>query len=214
MSWWMVGSAVASALIQSKAQNDASDRQAGIADQMRAYNMPKSAAALDATNKYLGAIAPAQRTNDIAAAEATTAGRLNSGLADVQAFENKNNFGGKVNKAYTDSVEAGAASNADRMKKLIGNLSVIGAPGQVSLKNAGTYDASAANVGSNMDAINKVDPYYRAAINTVRPDPLLTFVAQAVQGAGMAKGMGAFGPKIAPGGAPTSAGTPNTSVFA
>lgn len=197
--------------LQNQAQSDSADRQRNIAAQMGGYDKTQSAAALDATNKYLGTITPEARTQDLASAQGSIADRLGKGVSDVQGFEKGKDFAGKVSPSYTASAAAGDASNADRVKRLISNLSVIGAPGAVNMADASRYNVAAANVGSNMDAMNAVNKDYHAAINTVQPDPLMSFLGQA---AGAFGGSGYFKPQ--PGAkvpAPNSAGNASASVI-
>lgn len=185
MSWPQIALAVASAALQYKSSQDQQRKQQDLADQMTQYRLSKSREGEAATNKFLASQQPEARAATNTAAEQAIAQGLNTSIGTAQAFEKPQNFAGKVTSDYTNRAASNEADLGNRLKTLIGNLSVIGAPAQRDFNTSLKFGDAVGSVGAANTAANNVGARYSTAIDNVQPDPYLDLAGQIAQGIGV-----------------------------
>lgn len=192
-----IAASVVGSGMQMMAQNSAAKKQKNLADQMSAYRSERSAKSREAIEGFLN-----QQTPEIRGQEKVqVSDELRKGLTDsvgaVQRFEAPQAIAGKVSGEYTDRRAGNESALGDRVRQAIEQLTGIGAPGEMGMREARRFGHTATGVDANTRAAANVGSRYQDAISNVRPDPFLSFASQLVSGVGMAAGMGAFSPKAA-----------------
>jgi len=186
MGWPQIIAAVASVALQKAATDKQQSQQKSLADQMTQYRLKKSDESTAATNKFLDTQRPEARAATTANAQQELAQGLDQSIGAAQAFEKPQNFAGKVTSDYTNRAATDEATLSSRLKTLVGNLSVMGAPARRDFDTSLKFGDAAGTVAGANKAADAVSDRYTTAINNVQPDPFLSFASQLAQGYGMA----------------------------
>lgn len=190
---------VASTALQGMQQRSVEKRQRNLADAMGAYRAQKAGEGRAAINQFLDTIQPGAKDSERTAIVKELEGSLSDSVGAVRRFEAPQNIAGKVSPDY----EARRASNdqtlTETLKRAIGQLSVIGAPGQQGMREATRYGRTAGEVDAANTASNNVSAHYMQGIQSQAPNPFLSLASQLAQGASFGRAMlgGAATPKYA-----------------
>jgi competence protein ComGC len=193
MGWPQVIALAVSTVANHMAQKGKQDRQDALASQMNAYNMKKSDETTAAINQFLGKIDPAQREAALNEEQNKIRDNINAQIGASAAYAPPTGFAGKPNAEFAGRVDSNTAAAADRTKRIVQALSVIGAPGQRSLQQGRDLGLAAGEVDGANGAMNRVGNRFMAGINSQKPDAGWSLLGQIAQGAGMASSLGAFG---------------------
>lgn len=186
-----------STLMQMSAQRSAAKKQNALANEMTAYRSEQAAKSRTAIEQFLNQQNPELRAQEKTQVTDELRTGLDQSVGAVKRFEPQQVIAGKVSDEYAGRQASNEAALGDRVRRAIEQLSGIGAPGEVGMREARRFGQTATGVDANNRAAANVSGRYMDAIGNVRPDPFLTFASQLVQGAGIAAGSGAFSPKPA-----------------
>lgn len=163
-------------------------RQNAINNQSTGYKQGQSARAMDATGSLIsGTVAPAAVTANDAAAKATLAKNLTDTIASNKSYEVGPNYGGKVTGDYAKRFDSNNADIADRIQRSIDQFSTINAPAVRRQGDAVKFAQAANTVAGANSASKAVGGQYNAAMGTVRPNPLLTYGSELLNGFNLAR---------------------------
>lgn len=181
-------SALAGPAMSWYANKQVGQRANAINNQATGYKLGQSGRAMDATSGLLtNTVAPAAVATNDATAKATLASNLGNTIAANRSYEQGPNFGGKVTADYAGRFASNNADTADRIKRAIDQFSTIGAPAVRRQGDAVQLAQAANTVAGANTASRNVGAQYNAAIDTVRPNPLLQFGAQLANGFNLAR---------------------------
>jgi hypothetical protein len=133
--------------------------------------------------RFIEAINPARR----AVESSDIRGELQQGLEKsagaASALSNQDNFAGKVSENYTGRRAANDATTAERLRRAMQQLAIIGTPAERGLRTGLALGDASGGVASANSSIGRSGRVYPQAANAQRPDPFLSFVSQALGGA-------------------------------
>lgn len=156
---------------------------------MRAYQVGQTGATRGAIEGLIAAETPQARATDLANKIAERSDSLQKSVDSVQTT-NPAPIAGKVSEDYKGSQAAAASRVADRTKRAIEQLSVMGAPGEDRLASGIRYGRAAGVVDAANSAIGNVGNAYMTHMNNTVPNPGMKLVGGALASYGAAK-MGA-----------------------
>lgn len=173
------------AAMAAKRINDsqAEKRQRQMLDAMKAYGLDQSRKSQGAIEGVLAQQTPDKRSAEMADSVALRASSMNDTVnaakkSDVIALN------AKPNADYQKSQVSAADTVAERSRKAIADLSVMNAPGDVSLNTGIRFGRAAGTVEAANRAIGRFGRATMSDINGVHPNPWVDMMAQA----GMAYG--------------------------
>lgn len=176
------------------ANQDAADRQAQLARSMQAYQLTKARENQQAISNLTQTQTPDARAKQLADIQASRQQTM-QGTVDQQrsAAPVTVSAGSTASKDYQDASAAAADTIANRTKRAIAQLGVMGAPGEDRLMNAIRFGRTAGTVDANNQAISNVGNAYMTDINNVRPNPFLTMAGDVGLGVGTGMAFGGAG---------------------
>lgn len=175
--------ALGSAAVKARSDYSVNKRQKQIADAMEQYQVGKAAKGREDLTKYLDTITPEARVAEKNAITAELERGQAESVAATKAYETPNNFSGKVSDQYAKRVASGSAMNADRIGRIMKQLSVIGTPVEQQLAQGIRFGRAATDVDAANTAIRGVTPAYMGSISRVRPSIWEDFFSQGLSGA-------------------------------
>jgi hypothetical protein len=176
----------ASAVASQRANTDLEERRRAIAQQMEDYQRGKAVKGEDAIQRFIDAVNPARRAADSSDIRAELQQGLEKSVGAAQALAKPDNFEGKVSENYLTRRASNDATTAERLRRAMQQLAIIGTPAERNLRTGFALSDSASDVDSANAAINASTPAYTRAINSLRPDRGLSLASQALGGASMA----------------------------
>lgn len=184
---WPLIVLAASAFLNAKNQSDARDRQNQFANAMQQYQLSKAREQTAATQQYLTKETPQARAGELDVLTAERAKSLTDTVAAAQPT-NAPRIAGKLSGDYQASQDAAAERVADRNRRAIANLSVMGAPAAQELGTGLRFGRAAGTVDAASQASANVGRGYGVDIGNVHPNPYLDVISRigmAVGGAGL-----------------------------
>lgn len=175
--------ALGSAAVKARSDYDVNKRQKQIIDAMQQYQTGKAAKGREDITKYLDTVTPEARVAEKNAATAELERGQAQSVAATKAYETPSNFSGKVSDQYTNRVASQSALNADRIGRIMKQLSVIGTPAEQQLSQGIRFGRAATDVDAANSAIRGVTPAYMGSISRVRPSIWEDFFSQGLAGA-------------------------------
>lgn len=178
-----------------KYQNDraAQKRQEGIRSAMEAYQRSKAREGEAATEELIAKQTPDQRAAELANVTTDREKSLRDTVGAAQAF-NAPATAGKVSADLKAVDEANANRIAERTRRAIEQLAVMGAPGEQKLAADIRYGRAAGEVDAVNRASDRVGSAFMTDIKNVRPNPYIDLASQIGMGVGtgmLASGAGA-----------------------
>lgn len=196
---------VLAASAAAKYQNDrnAQKRQESMRNAMEQYQRTKARDVEAVTGDLLDKQTPKARETELASATADREQSLKNTVGAAQAF-NAAPASGKLSADYKAVDEANAGRIAERTRRAIQQLAVMGAPSEAQRRFSTRFGHAAGEVDANNVASDRVGRAAMTDINNVRPNAAVDMLSQI----GMAYGGASLGG--AAGAAATTAG--NQSV--
>lgn len=145
--------------------------------------MTQAAKSRGQSEGFVDTLDPTQRASDLVAAQTGLNSDYTKSVGESMAFDPSGPISGKISQQYkTDSAGQADAASA-RLKKIIENLSVMRAPGQVAQTVGRRYGLAAGGVGGVNSNIASAGGAGSTDIEGVQPNPWLTGAGDALTGA-------------------------------
>lgn len=176
--------------VQRYAQVEAEDRRQRLLEAMRRYKSGQAGIGRAAVEDLVSHQTPEARAAELASVTAERKKSLGDTVAAVQS-SNPTQIAGKLSPDYQRSQQAAAETVAERTRRAIEQLSVMGAPGEQALKSGIRFGRAAGVVDSTNSAIGNVGNGYMGDINNTVPNPGLMLLgkgAMAADTTGFGKG--------------------------
>lgn len=178
------------ALVSRFADAQAEDRKRRLMEAMLRYQHGQSAVGQQAIGNLMTGMTPEARAAEMASTTADRAGSLRKTVDAVQA-SNPPQIAGKLSGDFTKAQATAADTVAARTKKVIEQLSTMGAPGETGLAQGIRFGRAAGTVDSSNTAIGNVGNAYMHSINNTVPNPYMKMGGNALMAYGA--GGGKFG---------------------
>lgn len=189
--WPLVLMALGTAM-KYKADRDAAKRADTLTEMMREYKSEKAGEGRAAIEQYLKQRDPRAMAREARDARGDISASLTGRVDATNKFEAEP--AGRVSDRYTRTVNTGAQRNADKISRLIGQLSEIGTPGETKFRDSIRFGQAGSVVDNTNTAMNNVGGAYMTDIGNVRPNANLKMLGGLAQGAGMAMAAGTQAP--------------------
>lgn len=190
-----------SMLTKYMANSDASGRQMQMQRSMEAYQRSKAQQNEQAINSLMQQQTPDARKTELDNIEKSRETSMQGTVDAARAASPVTNVAGtNTSDDYQRASAASADTIANRTKRAIQQLGLMGAPGEQAITSGIRFGRAAGNVDANNSAISNVGNAYMTDIKNVHPDPFLSLIGDA----GMGVGSGMLGASL---GSP--AGTPS-----
>lgn len=173
------------------ADQEAETRRQKLLDAMQAYQVDKAQKGQAEIQQLIATQRPDVRKAEL---DKITAARADSLASSVQAVQPTNPapIAGKLSSDYQKSQEGTASTVAERTRRAIEQMSIMGAPGERDFANSVRFGHTAADVDSANTAINNVGQAYQTSMRNTVPNPWLKLAGQVMMAYGSAK-LGANG---------------------
>jgi hypothetical protein len=179
---------------------DAERRSQQLQGAMQQYQTQKARQNEAVINQMVSKQGPQDRAKELADIQASRGASMQSTVDAARSASPVQTVAGtNTSKDYQEAQAAAATRIADKTKRAIQQLAVMGAPGEQGVASGIRFGRAAGNVDSNNAAIGNVGEGYMRDINNVRPNPMLSMLGDA----GLAVGSSmAFSPRVAAGAQP------------
>lgn len=191
--WIAVAAAVASAVMSQQAQSGMEKRQKKLAEAMSNYQLSKSQESQAAIKGFTDTIQPDAKAAERTDINAELEQGLDSSVGAVRKFEAPQQIAGKVSDDFTQRTASNQGTVADRIRRAVQQLSIIGTPAEQGLRESRRLGVAAGTVDGANSAANNVGAAYMRGIQLQRPNPALSFGSQIFGGLSRAGGGGSFG---------------------
>jgi hypothetical protein len=114
-------------------------------------------------------------------------------VSSARAVAAPQTVAGRISDDYTQRTALNESMLSDRLRRAIDQLSVIGAPGEMGLRDARRFGVAGGEVDASNVAARNVGDAYMRGIDLQRPNGNLMLAGEIMKGIGMAYGMGGFG---------------------
>jgi hypothetical protein len=179
--WPLILMAIGTAM-KYKAGRDATKRQEELTNMMQAYKTDKAAEGRSSIENYLKDRNPKAMQAEAKDARQDITASLTGRVDATNKFEAEP--AGKVSDRYTRTVAAGSQRNADKISRIIGQLSAIGTPGETKFRDSLRFGQAGSDVDNANIASNNVGNAYMTDIGNVRPNKTLMMLGSMAQAAG------------------------------
>lgn len=154
---------------------DAQKRQAKLQDAMRAYQQNQAAANEQAIGALVNQQTPAARGAELQNIQGSRANSMQAGVdAARSAAPATVVAGASASPDYQKASAVAADTVANRTKRAIQQMSIMGAPGEQAQQFGLRFGRAAGSVDAGNTAIGNVGNAYLNAIKNTVPDPMLS----------------------------------------
>jgi hypothetical protein len=112
---------------------------------------------------------------------------LQGSVNAARAAEVPGDIQGAISPSYGARVSSNNAKLQSAIDRMVSQLSVIGTPGEMGIRDARRYALTAGDVNFSNNAANDVSSRYASAIGNTRPNPYLNLGSQLLAGVGIAR---------------------------
>lgn len=173
---------------------DAQKRQQRLQDAMRSYQLQQAAGNEAAIKGLIDQQTPAARGAELQSIQGSRATTMQAGVDAARSAAPTSVVAGATSPDYQKASAVAADTVANRTKRAIQQLSVMGAPGEQAQQYGLRFGRAAGTVDAGNTAIGNVGNAYVNAIKNTVPDPMLSLAGD---------GLMAYGSGGAAGGAST-----------
>lgn len=183
---------VIGALTKYASTMDAQRRQGKLQEAMRAYQMRQAAANEQAIGGLIGQQTPEARGAELQTIQGSRASSMQGAVDAARSASPVTTVAGAASSQDYQKASAAAADTvANRTKRAIQQLSVMGAPGEQGMQAGMRFGRAAGKVDAGNMAIGNVGNAYLNAIKNTVPDPALSMVGEGLMAAGSSGGSAA-----------------------
>lgn len=191
---WPLAVIAASMLAQHMATSDAQDRQKGLQRSMQAYQRSKAQQTEQAINQLVDKQTPDARAKELQDIDTSRQASMQGTVDQARAASPVTAAAGTNTSAdYQKASGAAADTIANRTKRAIQQLGLMGAPGEQGVASSIRFGRAAGSVDAGNQAISNVGRGYMTDIDNVQPDPFLMLASKAGMGVGMGMATGGLG---------------------
>lgn len=189
-----------SMLAKHMASEQAQKRQTSMQGAMESYQRSKAQQNESAINNLVSQQTPAARSSELHNIDAARQQSMQGAVDAARTASPVTQAAGTTGGDFARASESAATRVADRTKKAIEQLGLMGAPGEQAIASGTRFGRAAGNVDANNSAIGNVGAGFMRDINLVRPNPTLNLLGDAGMAVGGAM-LGGAGGAAAGGGA-------------
>jgi hypothetical protein len=182
MSEAAIALALGSALVGEAGNQDLEQRRRKIAKRMDEFQGEKARQGQQSIEKFIAQIDPARRAAESSDIRGELQRGLESSVGASAALSKPDNFAGKVTENYTGRRASNEATTKERLRRAMEQLAVIGTPAERNMRTGFALSDATSGVGAANSSIASTGRAYTRAADSLRPDPFLSFVSQALGG--------------------------------
>lgn len=180
-----LGLLAASAFMKWQANEDAADKRESYRRSMEQYQRSKARETQAATEALIEKQTPKARSDELQQITDSREQSLRDTVGAAQAFD-ASPIAGKLSSDYRSADESNAARIAERTRRAIQQLAIMGSPAEQQQANAIRQGRAAGVVDAANRASENVRNGYMTDISNVRPDPLMSTLGDVGMGIGTA----------------------------
>lgn len=173
------------AITKYAANADAQNRQAKLQQAMRAYQLQQAGGNERAIQGLLDQQTPAARGAELQGIQASRATSMQGAVDAARAASPVTAVAGtNTSQDYQKASAAAADTVADRTKRAIQQMSIMGAPGEQGMKFGMRFGRAAGDVDAGNAAIGNVGNAYMNSIRNTVPNPALSMAGDGLMAYG------------------------------